>query len=183
MLCDRKCKTVIFITNAQDMESVADSIVTFDIADAKHISMSEADKDNDGLVSLQEYEAAGGQVKHFNRFDLDGDGVLDAHEQQLAELATKRARAGSKPASPTGSPDLSPAAAPEARAQEIELELRRLSSASPPPASPRPRLLSEDMELGAEQNIAPPQMQVRTMDGHDDETKRYLEEVDVIVGH
>ena len=152
---------MVFVTNSPDLEALAKTVVTFDIADAKHISMSKADTNNDGFVSLDEYKAAGGQAQHFAKFDLDGDGKLDSHEQCMAELVTSKE-----------SPEDDEKAGSIIREKEIQLELNRLST------SPL-RLASDNIQS----EDTPPQMQVESVQELDDEAKRYLEEVDVIVGH
>merc|ERR1719305_2239516 len=41
------------------------------------------DTNEDGLVDENEFLAAGGSVEEFHKYDLDGDGVLDAREMEL----------------------------------------------------------------------------------------------------
>ena len=91
--CGRKQKTVIFITNSQELQDQANHVITFDLGDAEHIKMADADTNQDGMVDLQEYLALGGKEAHFRMFDSDGDGFLDKDEQRLAEEQTTKMEA------------------------------------------------------------------------------------------
>ena len=49
--------------------------------------MESMDTNKDGVVDLEEYLAAGGTKEEFDKYDLDGDGVLDAQEMELRGAA------------------------------------------------------------------------------------------------
>merc|ERR1711865_343901 len=48
-------------------------------------TVKQMDTNNDGIVDQEEFAASGGSKTDFNRHDLNGDGVLDAHEISVAD--------------------------------------------------------------------------------------------------
>ena len=51
--------------------------------EARVKKLLETDLNNDGLLDVDEFLAAGGTKEEFNKLDLDKDGLLDAHELTL----------------------------------------------------------------------------------------------------
>ena len=60
--------------------------ITQEIADLEALAEGRAavvkfmDKNNDGVVNQDEFLAAGGSKEDFQKYDVNGDGVLDAKE-------------------------------------------------------------------------------------------------------
>merc|ERR1712166_38204 len=57
-------------------------------------AVKQMDSNKNGVVDSAEFAAAGGTKKEFNRYDRNGDGVLDADEMALRSAAKQKAASG-----------------------------------------------------------------------------------------